>query len=306
MSLSPLVVLPPCSTWTTMFLTTSPIRITDYALQMAYRNFTAALLHVGGQSTYYNPFTPPPSGSPSNYQWTTGSAYYPTLVVAEVFGSSNVSQIVDLSINDGSIYSPVYAVYENGAPTRAVLFNFVNDPSGASTYWATIDFAGSPLPQSTVQVRYLQAPTVSEKSNITWAGQSMGSTFSSDGRLSGTENTVTINCDTNAKTCTIPVYAPSIALVFLTTKAESESSPSQAATMTYGTTVVGKGSATYDPAALSTSNGQAGGGNGAGSMGSTSSGSVSSAGRSLANGDMLALTVTVGLGIICLIRWKMA
>lgn len=26
----------------------------DYALQMAYRNFTAALIHVGGQSTYYN------------------------------------------------------------------------------------------------------------------------------------------------------------------------------------------------------------------------------------------------------------
>ena len=31
-----------------------PCRMTDYALQMAYGNFSAALLHFGGQGTYYN------------------------------------------------------------------------------------------------------------------------------------------------------------------------------------------------------------------------------------------------------------
>lgn len=29
----------------------------DYAMQMAYSNFSAALFHVGGQSVFYNPFT---------------------------------------------------------------------------------------------------------------------------------------------------------------------------------------------------------------------------------------------------------
>jgi hypothetical protein len=28
--------------------------MTDYALQMAYGNFSTALMHVGGQNVYYN------------------------------------------------------------------------------------------------------------------------------------------------------------------------------------------------------------------------------------------------------------
>ncbi len=67
------------------------------------------------------------------------------------------------------------------------------------------------------------------------------------------------------------MYAPSIAVVFLTEQALELSSPSAAATQTYATTVVGSGSATVDPAALSTSNGQMG----SGALGSTSSGSSS-------------------------------
>ena len=29
----------------------------DYAMQMAFANFSASLFHVGGQSVFYNPFT---------------------------------------------------------------------------------------------------------------------------------------------------------------------------------------------------------------------------------------------------------
>jgi hypothetical protein len=29
----------------------------DYAMQMAYANFSGAYFHVGGQNVYYNPFT---------------------------------------------------------------------------------------------------------------------------------------------------------------------------------------------------------------------------------------------------------
>jgi hypothetical protein len=30
------------------------LRMTDWALQMAYYNFSSALMHVGGQNVYYN------------------------------------------------------------------------------------------------------------------------------------------------------------------------------------------------------------------------------------------------------------
>jgi hypothetical protein len=32
----------------------------DYAMQMAFSNFSASLFHVGGQSVFYNPFTRTP------------------------------------------------------------------------------------------------------------------------------------------------------------------------------------------------------------------------------------------------------
>ncbi len=169
----------------------------DYALQLATANFSTALMHVGGQNVYYNvsltcnrkshneqPFTPPPSNISSTHQWTTGSVYYSTLVVAEAFGKSNKSQIVDLQVDSDNIYHPSYAIYENGVPSRAVLFNFISDPSGASTYQASLNLNGSTIANS-VQVRYLSAPSVAEQYNITWAGQNMGSSYMSDGRLYG-------------------------------------------------------------------------------------------------------------------------
>ncbi|KAG1852844.1 hypothetical protein DFJ58DRAFT_728345 [Suillus subalutaceus] len=57
----------------------------DYGLQMAYSNFSGAMMHVGGQDVYYNPFTPPP-----------------------------------LQANTDNMFTPAYAIYENGAPVREV------------------------------------------------------------------------------------------------------------------------------------------------------------------------------------------
>ncbi|KAJ7649886.1 hypothetical protein FB45DRAFT_778805, partial [Roridomyces roridus] len=64
----------------------------DYGLQLAYSNFTNALLHVGGQSVYYNPFTPPPANQSTFHSWTVGPVYYSAMFVAETFGKSNQSQ----------------------------------------------------------------------------------------------------------------------------------------------------------------------------------------------------------------------
>ncbi|KIK59064.1 glycoside hydrolase family 79 protein [Collybiopsis luxurians FD-317 M1] len=248
----------------------------DYSMQMAYGNFSGALLHVGGQNVFYNPFTPPPTNQSTFHQWTIGPVYYSTLIVAEALGTSNQSQILDLSANNNNIYTPAYAVYEKGNPVRVALFNYITDPSGASDYTASIAIGGGQTGTSNatpgqVKVKYLLAPSVSEKSNITWAGQTFGDHFASDGRPTGTESIQTITCDTSANTCSIKVPAPGFALVFLTDDALSESGDGDQTTMTFPTTAYTKlqNTATVDPQVLATSNGDRGG-----QLGSTSKGSA--------------------------------
>jgi hypothetical protein len=191
--------------------------------------------------------------------------------VAEAFGSSNVSKIVDLTpsadVDGNSIYHPAYAVYENDAPSRVVLFNYVNDESGASDLQYSLSLANGQLPAS-VSVRYLSAPNVQEHDNITWAGQTLGTSFASDGRLRGEQQTVVVACDNGV--CTIPVPAPAIALVFLNDQAVTNSGTDNVDG--YSSTVIGTGSATVGVGALQTSNGQNAP---AGEKGSTSSGSAS-------------------------------
>ncbi|KAG2052586.1 glycoside hydrolase family 79 protein [Suillus hirtellus] len=230
----------------------------DYALQLAYSNFSTVLFHVGGQSVYYNPFTPPVRNQSTYQQWTIGPVYYSALVVAEALGSSNIAQVLDLQANDGNDYTPGYAIYENGQPVRVALTNFVTDPDGDSDYTASISIGGTVPAQ--VQVKYLLAPSVSELYNFTWAGQTFGGPFSSDGRLNGTLDIQTIPCDQTNNVCRVKVPAPGFALVFLTDNALSESD--QTSTMTFPTTAYtnlhGGPTITIDPSVLATSNGEKG------------------------------------------------
>ena len=82
--------------------------------------------------------------------------------------------------NSDNIYTPAYAIYENDNIARVLLINYVTDPSGASTYTASIGFNGGTVPQQ-VSVKYLLAPSVAEKTNITWAGQVCGMSSKSPG-----------------------------------------------------------------------------------------------------------------------------
>ncbi|KAI6017864.1 glycoside hydrolase family 79 protein [Pisolithus marmoratus] len=229
----------------------------DYALQMAYANFTGALFHVGGQSDYYNPFTPPVTNQSTFNQWTIGPIYYSALFVAEALGSSNRSQVLDLGMNGGNEFTPGYAIYENGEPTRVALINFVSDPTGASDYTASISFAGGSTPAQ-VQVKYLSASSVAQKWNFTWAGQTFGDAFTSDGRPAGNVDVQTVTCDEANGVCNVKVPAPGAALVFLSDQALEESDPGP--TMTFPTTAYTKlhNTATVDPSVLATSNGNMG------------------------------------------------
>ncbi|KAJ6512845.1 glycoside hydrolase family 79 protein [Mycena sanguinolenta] len=228
----------------------------DYGLQMAYSNFTGALLHVGGPSEYYNPFTPPTRNQSTYHSWTVGPVYYSALIVAEVFGKSNQSRIIDMQMNNGNIYTPGYAIYDGGILSRLALINYITDPSGNSDFTATFSFNGQNMPIPTqVKVKYLVAPSVGEKSNITWAGQTFGSAFASDGRLTGTLDVQTIPCDTTAQTCSIRVPAPGFALVFLNDLVgEMPESPTAATWPTTASTRTIK-TLGVDPSVLATSNG---------------------------------------------------
>lgn len=106
-------------------------------------------------------------------QWTVTPIFYSTLVVSEALSKSGTAQVVDLGGND---LTPGYGIYENGTLARIVLINYMTDPSGANTYTATItvgDTAAGETISTPAQVfvKYLLAPSVSEKYNVSWAGQ---------------------------------------------------------------------------------------------------------------------------------------
>ncbi|EIM80386.1 glycoside hydrolase family 79 protein [Stereum hirsutum FP-91666 SS1] len=273
----------------------------DYGLTMAYSNFTGALLHVGGLNSFYNPFFSPPTNQSHYRQWTVGPVYYSALIMAEILGPSNASQVVDLQANANSDYTPGYAIFENGSPTKVALFNLMTDPSGNSDYTATLSISGATLP-SQVTVKYLRSSSVSDKAGYTWANQSFGDALQADGRLQGTLDVQTVQCDQTSNTCAIKVPAPSFALVFLTDDAESEATPSE--TLTFSTSTIATATAAYvDPSVLATSNGQSGLGLDGEYKGSTSPGSVdhfNSAGHAVP--WMTGLIISVLSGLLVVLR----
>lgn len=130
--------------------------------------------------------------------------------------------------------------------------------------------------------------------------QTLGNQFTVDGRFRGSLNVTTINCDTTANTCVVPVPAPGFALVFFDANAEPLSIGQ--ATETFSTTARTKfhNTATYDPVALSTSNGHSGmSKNG---FGSTSVGSISKATRGMTAGGVGVMLGSAILGGVWIVK----
>jgi len=221
---------------------------------------------------------------------------YTALVTAEALGQTNNSQVVDLLLDNGNQYTPGYAIYENGNPMKVLLVNYLSDNgTGQGNYTAYISIGGNQTntpgaTPSTVQVKYLLAPDASEKWNITWGQQTFGGPFESDGRLTGTEFLYTVTCDTTNNVCPVTVPAPGVALVFLSTQARAESTPT--ASLTFSTSVLptSRHSVSVDPAVLATSNGR--GGQQYIGVGSTSfEGTKNSASQLRAGSVMIAVAV---------------
>ncbi|KDR78212.1 hypothetical protein GALMADRAFT_138334 [Galerina marginata CBS 339.88] len=247
----------------------------DYGFQMAYGNFTHALMHIGGQNVYYNPFTSPPTNQTSYNKWTVGAVYYATIVLAEAFGKTNTSQIIDLFGNGGNLLTPSYALYEKGTLSKVALFNYVDDKTGASASQVTLNLPAGGVP-ATVQVKYLSATTLVTKDNITWAGQTLGNQFEVDGRFKGALNVTTINCNTAANNCIIPVPSPGFALVFFDNTDEPLTIGQASETFTTTAYTQRHNTATFEPSTISLSNGRSGASR---QLSGTSPGDVSAAQR---------------------------
>ncbi|KXN83267.1 hypothetical protein AN958_01638 [Leucoagaricus sp. SymC.cos] len=279
----------------------------DYGFQMAYSNFSNALLHIGGQNVYYNPFTAPPTNQSTFNQWTVGAIYYSVLVLTEAFGKSNTSQIIDLTGAIGSEFTPAYAIYENGVLSKAALFNYVDDLNGTrgpSDLKVTLSVSGAGVPGS-VKVKYLEAKSVSSKYNITWAGQTFGNKFEVDGRLKGELNVVDIPCDTTNNACTIPVGAPGFALVFFNPEDEFTHLGQASSTFTTSAHTKTHNTVTVDAQVLATSNGHSE--KDRKFFGSTSKGSVYNGvqgrGRGEAFGAVVLGAVVTGVLAVVGFRW---
>ena len=64
------------------------------------------------------------------------------LAVAETLGSTGNAQVIDLWQNSGSLYTPGYAIYEDGNLARLAFINFMTDSSGANDYTVTFSIGG--------------------------------------------------------------------------------------------------------------------------------------------------------------------
>jgi hypothetical protein len=71
--------------------------------------------------------------------------------MAEAFGTTNKSQIIDLQANGGNEFTPAYAIYENGVPARVALFNYITDPSGQSDITVNVQLQGMNVGQAQVK-----------------------------------------------------------------------------------------------------------------------------------------------------------
>ncbi|KZV96759.1 hypothetical protein EXIGLDRAFT_765001 [Exidia glandulosa HHB12029] len=221
---------------------------TDMAMQLASASWTHMMLHLGGQAAYYNPFVPPPHNASAPFMWTVGPPMYAILAVAEALGNSNSARVADLNANNGNGLTPAYVVYENSQPARILLINYMSDPSGAHDYVARIQ-----TDAAQVRVRRMEVAgtSVTGKTNITWAGQTFGGYFESDGLLRGEHETETVQC--SGGVCSIHVQGPSVAVVFLTDASYEPDDKMQTFSSTHTTRLFN--TAAVDGLVLATSNG---------------------------------------------------
>lgn len=185
----------------------------DYALQLASVGYSGAYLHTREPGVTYNIFNPPVTPSDS---WSVGPGYYSMLAVAEALQpATNGSVVVDLNIEGSMSNAKIdvagYAIYDVSTShvSSLVLFNFAND-SGAPTSF-TIDPAFFNPASGHTSIRYMTAPSVNEKTNISWGAQTYANTGDGNPVPSSTQWTdQSVSCGSG---CTVQIPGPGLALL---------------------------------------------------------------------------------------------
>ena len=102
-------------------------------------------------------FIPAPPGKllAKDYQWTVGAIYYSAIVLAEAFGKTKTSRIIDLEANGGNVLTPAYAIYEENTLSKIALINYMDDgQTGKNDLVVTVQVpSGVP---GRVQVKYVE------------------------------------------------------------------------------------------------------------------------------------------------------
>ncbi|KAF9556949.1 hypothetical protein CPC08DRAFT_70930 [Agrocybe pediades] len=179
--------------------------VADVGLKAASLNYSAVFIHTREQNIAYNLFDPPSPERSLEPDWRTGSPYYGALFLSEVT-SDGGNVVIDLNLNNSNTnqLSTIagYAIYDDAGATRGklALFNFGSSEEEA--------FNLPPGLAHTITVRMLLAPNIYERTEISWAGQ----TVRENGILMGDQANIEMNCE---KGCRVHVPGPSAALVAL-------------------------------------------------------------------------------------------
>jgi hypothetical protein len=171
-------------------------------------NYSAVYLHTREYGVQYNLFDPPNPETSLEAGWKTGSPYYSALFLSEVADPSG-SIIVDLNLahSNSDQFATVagYGIYDGTGKNRSglVLINYANPSHEGADKSQQFRLPANITHR--LSYRVLAAPSVTEKTDITWAGQTVGP----NGNLQGDQNTDSLDCEDG---CLINVPGPGAVL----------------------------------------------------------------------------------------------
>jgi hypothetical protein len=194
----------------------------DYVLQLASVGYSAAYIHTREAGISYNLVVPPLD---TTQPWGTNPTFYSLLATAEILQSDKGAKIVDLNIGgsktDAKSDFAGYAVYDGASSsvTRVALFNF-----GTASSQFTIPSSVVPK-NAKVQVKYLSSSSLTEKTNIAWAGQTYvgagdGKAVAAPKDAAWARPNVDLDC---SKECKVDVQGPTLAVVFFSSAGSTPS-----------------------------------------------------------------------------------
>ena len=181
----------------------------DYVLQLASVGYSGAYIHTRESGVTYNLFDP---GNGTNTNWTTLPSFYSLLPVAELLHGAKGAYVLDMNLtNTTNANVAGYTIYDSsGAPAALALFNYADQGSQAASF--LVPQISSTGPDRQVFVRTLTAPSLSEKSQISWGENSFDGV--GDGVLVSAKGTPDhqVSCDAG---CTVQVPSPGFAIVWV-------------------------------------------------------------------------------------------